>query len=142
MPLMFACEALAMKPKSPQQTVSACIRWTARVLSAALFALFATLLLGEGPPPLWPFSITTLLFCFLATAFTALVVAWRWELAGSLIALAGVAGFYLVEWAQSDFNRVPSGWVMPLVALTGMLYLLAANLLSAVAESLRDSHSR
>lgn len=130
-----------MKPKSPQQKVSAAIRWTARLLSVGLFALFAALLLGEGPPPLWPISVTTLLFGLLATAFTALVTAWRWELAGSLIALVAVAGFYLVEWANSDFARFPGGWVLPLAALTAFLYLLAANLVSNVAGSLRESHS-
>jgi hypothetical protein len=102
------------------------IRWIARLLSVGLAALFVALVVGEGAPPLWPLSVYMLLFALLTICHAGLLIAWRWELAGALMALLGMAGFYVVDFANSKFERIPGGWVCPLLFVTTLLYLAAA----------------
>jgi hypothetical protein len=87
--------------------------------------LYVALVIGQGPPPLWPLSIQTLLFCLLALCLAGLLIAWRWELAGGLTALVGIAGFYLVHFAESGFARFPGGWVFPSLFVTALLFVVS-----------------
>ena len=103
------------------------LRWTARALSAGLVALFVVLVIGEGPPPFWPLSLHTLLAALLVACHAGLLIAWRWELVGGLLAMSCMAGFYLVDFANSGFERFPGGWVFPSLFFTGLLFVVAAT---------------
>jgi hypothetical protein len=118
---------------------TAILRWIARLSSLALVTLFVAIAIGEGPPPLWPLSIHTLLFCLLVLCLAGLLVAWRWELVGGLIALAGIVGFYLVHFANTGFGHFPGGWVFPSMFVTGVLFVVAATIRNKHNTHLRTS---
>lgn len=102
------------------------LRWVPRSLSLALVALFATLMVGQGPPPLWPLTVNTLLFALLITCLAGLLIAWRWQLAGGLFAMVAIAAFYFMDFAKSSFERFPGGWMFALMFITGLLYVVTA----------------
>lgn len=100
------------------------LRWIARSLSAALLGLFCMFWVGEGPPPIFPPCFLTFEVGLLVLCLAGLVVAFRAELLGGTLGLAGSAGFYLANFAASGFHRFPGGWVFPLLLITPMLYLV------------------
>lgn len=102
------------------------LRWIARVLSAGLIALFCVFLIGEGFPPLYPVSRVTLQFFLLLLCLVGLLIAFRAEALGGMLAFAGSLGFYLVDIFATHRHRLPGGWVLPLLLITPMLYLLTA----------------
>lgn len=112
------------------------MRWTARVLSVGLAALFAAFAIGEGLPPLQPVSIQTLSFALLSLALGGLLIAWRFEAVGAAVALAGAIGFYLVDFATSEPHAIPNGWVFPLLIVAPLLYLTAV-----ASERFRAPHA-
>jgi hypothetical protein len=107
------------------------IRWIARILSLALFVLFAALVVGQGPPPLWPLSIHTVLFGLLILCFAGLLIAWRWQFAGGCLALVGITGFYVVHFVGSGSAQFPGGWVFPLALITAILLIVDAGIRQA-----------
>jgi hypothetical protein len=89
-------------------------RWLARLAATAITALFITFLVGEGTPDLRDLTDQELAgFGALFLMIIGSVVAWRRDLLGALILIAGYAAFALIE----------SGWppipflVYPLAAL-------------------------
>lgn len=102
---------------------AAIFRWTGRCLSAGLIGLFMVFFVGEGPPPMFQLSDEALEFWLLVLTLAGLGVAWRYELAGALLALAGIGGFYLADFLKS--GNFPRGWVFPMFALTPCLFLVA-----------------
>jgi hypothetical protein len=117
---------------------AAILRWSACALSLLLVTLFVALVIGEGPPPLWPLSVHTLLFCLLILCFAGLLIAWRWELVGGLISLAGIAGFYLVHFINSGFEAFPGGWVFPSMWIPALLFVISATVRHKRGEHVRS----
>jgi hypothetical protein len=101
------------------------VRWLARVLSLALATLFAAIAIGGGLPPLRPPSVDTLLFCLFISCYAGLLMAWRWELFGGFLSVAGIIAFYAADFANTGFGRFPGGWVFPLLLLNGLLFVSA-----------------
>jgi len=108
-------------------TLAAVARWAARLMGAFLVGLVLLLAIGEGPPN--PLALTgreqALTVAFVASLAGMVLLWWR-ELAGGLLALGGVAGFYVIYYVTS--NGWPRGWVFPLFFLPGLLALVAWRL--------------
>lgn len=105
--------------------LEATLRWTARLLAAALVGLVLLILIGEGgfnPVMLSPVE-AILMALFLITCL-GLVIAWRWPLTGGVLSTVGILGFYAIEFAMK--GRFPGGPVFPLMLLAGILFLLNA----------------
>ena len=75
-----------------------------------------------------PPSLHTLSFGLLAICLAGLLLAWRFEVVGAALALIAIVGFYLNDFLLSDFHSFPSGWVLPLLLITPMLYVIAVIL--------------
>ena len=95
-------------------------RWAARVLGVLLVALVVVFMLGEGVPPL---VLQTILFW---ACLAGLIVALRWEGIGGLLALAGMAGFYAINYIFA--GRLPRGPFFPLFLVASVLYLVSWSL--------------
>lgn len=105
----------------------AVLRWAARLLGLPPLALVATQFVGGGPPDLSKASANELgLLVCLTAAMLGLVLLWRWELAGGLLTIAGVAVFYAIYYAAE--GRFPAGAAMP--------FLLGPALLSITSWGL------
>ena len=85
----------------------AILRWSARLLSVALIALFCVFLVGDGIPPFSALSIRTMSLGFLLlVSLAGLLIAFRAEALGGMMGLAGAAGFYLADFiASGSFPR-------------------------------------
>jgi hypothetical protein len=93
-------------------------RWTARTISVPLFGLVVVLTLGDGVPNPLAASLRENLFGTVAlTLLVGLVLAWKWEGAGGLSILAGLALFALAD-RGALLSIVVAPWLV-----TGMLYL-------------------
>jgi hypothetical protein len=102
------------------------LRWVARLLSVGLAGLFVAFALGEEVPPPWPATLNTLWLALLVVCLASLLYAWRSEIVGAVAALVSGGGFYLLDFYQSQWHRLPGGWVFPLLLVTAIIYLLAA----------------
>jgi hypothetical protein len=75
-------------------------RWTARIWASALVLFWGSFFVAhlawfadpQRLPPLWVFLVVGLHFLMLA----GLLVGWKWELAGALIALASSVPFFAI----------------------------------------------
>ena len=77
-------------------------RWTARLTGTLVALFFLAFIVGEGPPPLFRLSLQqNLHFLALAALFLGLLLAWKWELLGGLIPLAGFVLLVLIEHVRS-----------------------------------------
>jgi hypothetical protein len=82
------------------RTVVGVARWTARIWATALVLFWGVFFVEhlawftnpQQLPPLWVFLVVGLHFLMLA----GLLVGWKWELAGALIALASSVPFFAV----------------------------------------------
>jgi hypothetical protein len=97
-------------------------RWAARMLSLGLIAVFLIFWIAEGELGL--VFRSSMMQC-LVVAVVGLGLGWKWEAVGGGLSLAGVAGFYALNFAQT--GRFPGGWVFPLMFVPGILYLIAAG---------------
>ena len=73
-------------------------RWTALIFGTLMVLFFLAFFFGEGPPHLS--ALTTaeqLQFAAIAALFLGLIVAWKWEGAGGLIAVAGFAALVAIS---------------------------------------------
>jgi hypothetical protein len=99
-------------------------RWTARIVSAVQVLMVVAIAVGEGVPR--PASLTWTGICHFAAfllILMGLLAAWRWERAGALAALLGLAVFQGIEFALS--GRFAGG-LFPWFAVPAVLYLLAS----------------
>jgi hypothetical protein len=72
------------------QTISSCLRWTARIIGGLTVLMFLAFLIGEGVPT--PSNLPVgeiVMFIGVAAALAGLLVSWRWTLTGCLLTLAG-----------------------------------------------------
>ncbi|TWT97860.1 hypothetical protein Pla108_20140 [Botrimarina colliarenosi] len=103
------------------------LRWAARLLGLPPLLFVAAEVLSNGPPDLSAASPHEmgLLVC-LATAFVGLAAIWRWELAGGLLTLTGMAAFYALHFAAvGDF---PHGVSLPMLFGPGFLAVTSWSL--------------
>jgi hypothetical protein len=101
------------------------IRWVARVWGSAIVALVIMFALMQAVTPGAPGPTARewvgLLF-FPAGVCVGLVLAWRWELAGGLVAVGSFLAFY--GWMVVSGGRLPAGPYFAIAAAPGALYLL------------------
>ena len=98
-------------------------RWTARIIGAVMVFSTVFIAVGEGMPN--PFTQTLMfqvMFLALALLLIGLLAAWRWELAGSVISLAGwcvfIIGLAISPRGLTEFAV--------LLAVPGLLHLYSA----------------
>jgi hypothetical protein len=109
----------------PGSVLEVGLRWTARLLAAALVSLVLVVFIGGcgfNPVQLRPVEALQMAL-FLATCM-GMVVAWRWPLVGGALSTAGILLFFAVEFAVA--GRFPRGPVFHLMLLPGILFLLSA----------------
>jgi hypothetical protein len=107
----------------PSNALTTFLRWLARLMALALAGFILLMAIGEGLN-LAKFKTAELALAvpFFVT-WVGLSVGWRWERLGGILIVAGVAGFYLVHFAVTGFGRLPRGWVFPMLAAPGVLFL-------------------
>ncbi len=90
--------------------------WVGRVWSIASLAFVGAFLIGEGLPPLdlrhmfFPFGI-----------LLGLILAWRLEKTGGVVATLSLLLFYVIHFAES--GRLPGGPWFFLIAAPGFLFI-------------------
>jgi hypothetical protein len=100
------------------------LRWTARLLALIIGGLVLLLAVGEGFNPAKLTASELVLSVPFFVAWIGLWLGWRWEALGGMLVVAGVAGFYLIHFAQTGFGRFPRGWAFPLIAVPGVVFLV------------------
>lgn len=104
------------------------IRWIARALAALMAAFIAFMFVGnaaaDGVGPLFNMTIReSLMMAAFAAVFVGLILGWKQEKLGGWLAVVGLALFYIFDFAFS--GSFPRGPFFPLIALPGILFLLA-----------------
>ncbi|MGD1993376.1 MAG: hypothetical protein PVI59_09295 [Anaerolineae bacterium] len=113
-------------PKRKDGRAVPVIRWIARVASGLAAGLVLLIFVGEGIAagfePLLHLSVreTGMMVAF-AVAWLGLLLGWKWELAGGLLTVCGVAAFYLLDYLFS--GTFPRGPFFLLLASPGLLFL-------------------
>ncbi len=132
-------------------------RWIARIVGTLFALFFLAFLLAEGPPPVFRLTFQqNLTFVGMLALFLGLLAAWRWEAAGSAVALAGylllnfieprffhslifsvpatITALHILCWLRiRSGSPAESGWDIPARFLAaagsvvGIFILLAAN---------------
>jgi hypothetical protein len=77
--------------------------------------------IGQGFNPLHLRGSEIALGSAFLVALTGMLVLWRWELVGGVMVVAGMVGFYAINFAAT--GRWPGGWVFPICFLPGILAL-------------------
>jgi hypothetical protein len=104
------------------------MRWSGRVLALLTVGLFLLFLFEAGakvfPAPTWGKPQQWLLMVALVVALAGVVAAWRWELAGGVLALVGAVAIVILVILGSGLDMLVPAilFVSPLV-LAGFLYL-------------------
>ena len=94
------------------------IRWLARAGSLASIGLLSAFLVGEGLPPI---ICKTVLFPF--GVMVGLLLAWRFERTGGMIAVACLLMFYALE--HFGGGAFPKGNAFWLISAPGALFLIS-----------------
>jgi hypothetical protein len=111
-----------MFAKVSDQPALLVVRWLARFAGLVGAGVVALIAVGEGfPNPLRMSPQELALLICLFVTWCGLLVGWRWELAGALMILGGMALFYAIE--LLDSGRFPRGWFLPFLAAPGFLFL-------------------
>ena len=95
--------------------------WAGRILSILSIGFLLSFIIGEGLPP-----ITLQSICFPFGVIIGLLIAWKKEGLGGIIALAGLVGFYAVNYIS--VQSFPKGVWFFLFALPGVFFLLSSLL--------------
>jgi len=94
-------------------------RWTARIVGTLMALFFLAFVVGEGPPPVFSLSWhQNLQLIGLTGLFLGLLLTWRWEGWGGLVALSGFGLLLAVDW------RFNASLLFLAPAATGLLSLL------------------
>ena len=115
-------------PKVNEPTYLFALRWIARVMSVATIGIILLFVFGEGSGWLSVRGqdFVGLIF-FPVGLLLGLVLGWRREMAGGLIAVVSILLFYLVYGLAINRN-VFQGWAILVLAIPGALFLLYAIL--------------
>ena len=100
------------------------LRWTARIWSIASVGLLCAFLFGEGPPPL---TVKAILFPF--GVMLGLILAWRFERLGGLLAALCMLLFYVLEYI--GHGRFPKGYAFLLASAPAVIFLCCGFLKTA-----------
>lgn len=104
------------------------LRWVARTWSIASIGFLCAFLFGEGLPTL---TFKSALFPF--GVMSGLVVAWRLERTGGVLAAISLVLFYTLEYlSQGRFPRGP--WFL-LIAAPGFLFIVSGCLTSRIVNN-------
>jgi hypothetical protein len=99
-------------------------RWIARVIGIVLVGLVMLIAIGEGVPNLFTQPVVIQIgFLALALILLGFLLAWRWEIVGGSMSLAGWFLFIAAErinWRHSSF--------FVLLAVPGLLFLSSSFL--------------
>jgi len=103
-------------------------RWIARILGAIIVLLFLWFLAYAGarviPALAWGDPQGVPLFAVLVAAVSGVLVAWRWELLGGLLALLGAVAIVALVYAGGGAGTLPGAIVLALpLIVAGVLYL-------------------
>ena len=110
------------------QRIILIIRWVARVLAAMMAAFMAFMFVGnaatDGVGPLFEMTLReALMMAAFMVVFVGLILGWKREKLGGWLVVGGMALFYVLDFAFS--GTFPRGPFFPLIALPGILFLLA-----------------
>lgn len=101
--------------------------WAARVLALASVAAVLLFLVGEGFNPAEVRPREWLLFSFFPIGVViGLILGWRWEIVGGLVAVLSLGSFYLAH--RLLVAEWPRGAAFLVFASPGIVYLLAGSL--------------
>jgi hypothetical protein len=114
--------------QSTLHVISLVIRWAARVVGTLLVALFIFMLVGYSLSgdffPIFHLNtVETLETIAVLMSLTGVGIAWRWELPGGLMVLAGGLFFNLVE--SIDRGNLDPVWFATVFMVVGVLFVLA-----------------
>ncbi len=104
------------------------LRWSARALGTALAALVVVLFVGETAGGQGPFPLSTLssielmMFVALAAMLIGVALAWRWDVTGGSITIAGGLSFIALDAIGSGDLRITL--VPGLFVLSGVMFVL------------------
>jgi len=102
------------------------VRWTARLLTALFVGLvlvmFGGATLEGGSTPLKLKGVEPIQMVFFWIACIGMVIAWRWQVVGGMLSLAGMILFFAVEFAVN--GRLPRGLLLYLMLLPGILFMV------------------
>ena len=94
------------------------LRWIARVTGGILLLLIFAFMIGEGFPNLTNLTVDEQkVMAALFSMEVGIIVAFRWELTGSILTIAGYLFFAYVE------KNIIIGPVFPLFFFVGVLFL-------------------
>ncbi len=97
------------------QKITRIIRWVARIWSIGSIGLLCAFLVGEGMPPI---TLKSILFPFGVMA--GLIMAWRFERMGGLLAAASIILFYAVEYL--GHGSFPKGYAFILISAPSVIF--------------------
>ncbi len=105
------------------KSVPLVLRWTARVIGTLILAFVALHLAGRGLPKIGNFAPQEgLLWAGFVLCLVGFALLWKWELTGGIVALAGIALFYAMNFALS--GKLPGGWVFPIFFIPGLFSIV------------------
>ncbi|NOZ39800.1 MAG: hypothetical protein GXP24_06190 [Planctomycetes bacterium] len=99
------------------------LRWTARVIGSSILAFVLVHLVSEGLPKIGDIAPGEwLLWTGFLLSLIGFALLWKWELTGGIVALAGIALFYVMNFALS--GKFPGGWVFPIFFVPGVFSIV------------------
>ena len=124
-----------------QKTVQT-IRWVARILAALMAAFIAFMFIGnavsDGIGPFLGMNLReSLMMTVFLIVFLGLILGWRMQKLGGWLAVGGMAAFYLLDFTFS--GNFPRGPFFPLIALPGLLFLVAGYSQKTAQEESGDN---
>ena len=115
-------------PRVNEPTYLFAIRWAARVLSVASIGFILLFVFGEGTGWLSVRGQDLVGLAFFPVGLIiGLVLGWRRELSGGLVAVGSILLFYLVYGLAINRN-VFQGWAFLVLSIPGWVFLLYALL--------------
>lgn len=106
-------------------TFTKTLRWTARSLSSIVISFALFMLVGSaGFDDTGPNLGITVFVIFMIPTMIALVLAWRWEKWGGLVAIAGSFAMGITVFFTAGSNQLMAGLLIPSpFMVSGILFL-------------------
>ena len=99
----------------------------ARLLSLVILSLIGLFFLGSNEPQQFPEAMEIVGFLFFPIRIlTGMLLSWRWEIGGSIVAIGSLIGFYL--WYAIQSGRLPTGPWFIVFTSPAFLFLVAGYL--------------
>ena len=108
----------------PASKLATTLRWIARIWSLGSIGIVLLFALGEGfNPAALQFKEELLFLCFPFAVLIGLALAWKWPVAGGMLSIVGLLGFYFLHLVFAD--QFPAGFAFIVIALPGWLFILS-----------------